>query len=135
MRTLFRTGAAGAFFALGLVLAGCTDSPTAPAPSPGELIATLQSPNGAEGAAVLQLSGIGLGVVRADSTGLVFSERQGNVARVALILPTPGEARFRVRVEDIHTPPTATVLEVAGADNQLRGSLAGYSVRFSQVAR
>lgn len=135
MQLPLRTGGARALLAIGLALAACTDSPTAPAPEPGELIATLQSPNGAEGATVVQLSGTGLGAVRADSAGLVFSERQGDLTRVALVLPTPGAVRFRVQVPNVHTPPSATVLEVAGADNQLRGSLSGYSVRFSRGPR
>lgn len=118
---------------LGLCLslaAGCDRGPTDAPPEPATLLVTLVSPHGAEGAAVVELQGAAVDSITPDA-GTLFVERQGEVARVVVIAPVAGELRFRVHLSDSRRPPTATVVEVADAEDRPRNSLAGYSVRLA----
>lgn len=109
------------------------DSTPAEVTGPGELQALLISPNGAEGAAVIELAGEGIGAVTAfPGSGRVFAERVGSTVRVVVVLDQPGEIRFRVAVDDVSDPPTGAVLEIADGSNEMRQSLAGYSVEFAR---
>jgi hypothetical protein len=93
------------------------------------MTATLRSPNGAEGAAVVELSGPGIGAVTGVD-GTVFAEAVGGVTRVVVLRATPGEVAFRVTMAEGAEQPGATVVEVAGGDDALRPSLSGYRVEF-----
>ena len=109
------------------------DSTPAEVTGPGELQALLVSPNGAEGAAVIELAGEGIGTVTAfRGWGRVFAERAGATVRVVVVLDKPGEITFRVAVDDVSDPPTGVVLEIADGSNEIRQSLSGYSVEFAR---
>ena len=114
------------------VLLAC-DSTPAEVTGPGELQAVLVSPNGPEGAAVIELAGVGMGAVTAfRGSGRVFAERAGAILRVVVVLDKPGEIRFRIAVDDVSNPPTGVVLEIADGSNEIRQSLSGYSVEFDR---
>ena len=109
------------------LLAGC-DS-TAPK-RPGELVtATLVSPNGAEGAAVLEFTGPGVREVTSEAAR-VFARTSGDVTRVVVVRDQPGTIQLRVRLADPTRKPAAAVVEVAGGDDAVRPSLAGSRVDF-----
>ena len=106
-------------------LTACGDA--GPVSGPGRLTATVVSPNGAEGAAMIKV--IGSGVVDIlPLEGRVFSERHGDTLNVVVVNPEGGALRFTVSVADTTTPPQAVLLEVAGPDDRVR-PLAGYSVQ------
>ncbi len=109
-----------------MLLAGCGDEPS----GPGTLTATLVSPNGAEGSALVVLYGQGLGAVR-PIEGSVFSREAGDTLRVVVVNPDGGPLRFTVTVDDITRMPTAAVLEVADTEDRLR-TLAGYTVEITR---
>jgi hypothetical protein len=90
----------------------------------GELV----SPNGAVGAVVLDLQGIAE-VLAVD--GRIFTEPTGEGIRAVFILDTPGLLEFSVRMHDVTGTPSATVIDVADADNVSPATLEGYHVRFS----
>jgi hypothetical protein len=93
----------------------------------------IQSPYGAEGAALLELSGgVGLGPVTIDS-GQAFFQHGADTSRIVVVLDEPGEIHFLVRSEDIGTLPHVTLLEVADGSNHLRESLTGYKVKFQRI--
>ena len=117
--------------AAGVLLAACDSSPAGPR-GPGALQATLVSPNGIEGAAVLELTGPGLGQVTVEE-GLVFSQANGDITRVVVVLDDAGPVQFKLRVEDVSALPAVTLIEVADGDNQLRNSLSGYRVEFVPI--
>ena len=101
---------------------------------PGELYATIVSPNAVDGAAVLELTGVSqLGYVRSDH-GDIFLSSDGGTTRVVVLLDDPGPIRFHIRVEDVAELPSVTVVQVADANNELRSSLSGYDVEWVQVA-
>lgn len=96
----------------------------------GVIEATLISPYGAKGAAVLELTGgVALGVV-ASEYGDTFYEHHGDTTRAVIVLDEAGSIRFTVRTEDIGKLPTVTVIQVAGGDNRLRADVSGYEVEF-----
>jgi len=106
---------------------GCADA--APVSAPGTLVATLESPNGAEGAALMRLIGGVTGVE--PLTGDVHSSAAGDTTRVLVLLDTPGEIAFRVSVADTTRLPWAILVQVADGENEVRTGLGGYSVRFT----
>ncbi|NIM51255.1 MAG: hypothetical protein GTN62_15045 [Gemmatimonadales bacterium] len=103
-------------------------------PVPGALQAELVSPDGDNGAAVLEFSGAAISRVT-PTEGMAYSNQVGDVTRVVVILDTPGRISLELSVDDINTPPAATVLEVADGNNQLRSALSGYTVRYTMVAQ
>ena len=111
-------------------LGGCTD--TGPDIQPGLLVASLASPNGLEGAALIHIVGAGVGSLEPTGDGRAFTSSHGDTLRVLLVLDTPGELGFRISVPDLATPPTATVLQVADGANALRLDISAYQVRFSR---
>ena len=114
--------------ALALALVACSSDGTAPN-RPGELSAVVVSPDGDLGAAVLELEGV------ADITplaGRAFTQRNGDVLRVVIVLDEPGQIEFRIRLADMASQPAATIVEVADGDNQVPESISGYRVEFSQ---
>lgn len=103
---------------------------------PGEPIsrklnATLVSPNGDEGAALIEMTGSGLGEVTVRE-GRVFTTGTGQRVRAVFVLDEPGEIRFQIEMDDPKAPISATVLEVADGTNEVRTSLTEYDVEFAR---
>lgn len=94
--------------------------------------AVLQSPNGAEGAAVIEVAGNGISDIASDADQF-YSSIPGPRTRLVLILNDPGTIRFTVTAVGGEDPPTATVIGVSDGTNQRRTSLAGYAVEFHTV--
>ncbi len=80
--------------------------------APGTLTATVESPNGAEGAALLRLIGGGVSSVE-PLTGDLHTSAQGDTTKVLVILDTPGQIAFRVSVADTTQVPVTTLLQIA----------------------
>jgi len=119
---------------LSTAIAGCDILGLSGPSGPGELVANLLSPYPAEGAAVLEVSGVvGLGPVTADN-GEVFYEADGSITRVVVILDDPGQIALHIRTQDVADLPTVTVVQVASGNNELRSSLDGYDVEWVQLA-
>ncbi|MBI4520998.1 MAG: hypothetical protein HY701_09170 [Gemmatimonadetes bacterium] len=128
MSRLARGLALGAVGAV-VFAAACDQGPS----GPGALTATVVSPHGPEGAAVVSVTGETLGAVSAAGATQVFTSRNGAETRILLVNLTPGELRFRLEVPDLGAPtPPAVVLHVAGGDNVPRPIVSAYSVRFSR---
>ena len=108
-------------------VAACGDE--GPASGPGTVTAVVASPNGDEGAAVLTLSGTGIGEITAVS-GEVFSRPEGSDVTVVIINESAGELAFRIALADTTQKPAATLVEVAAPDDDLRTTLAGYEVEY-----
>ena len=123
-RGLRAAGIVACLASLGLA-AGCADDPV---PGPGVLTATVESPNGAEGAALLTLVGDRILEI-SPLDGRVFSEHHGDTVIVVVVVVNEagGELSFGVEVTDTTRRPLATLLEVSGPDDKIRG-LSGYSV-------
>lgn len=115
---------AAAVFALG----ACSDEPTGGAPRPGEMRATLVSPNGPEGSAVLELTGGTIQDVAAAEAFVRVYWVSGTPARFVVLRLEPGEIAFRLLTADVNDPPELRVVEVGGPDDALRSDLSGYSV-------
>ena len=115
-----------AFLALSLLVA-CTDQSP---PGPGILTATLKSPNGAEGAALVVLMGPGIGEVTPVGSNQLYSNSSLDEVRIVLINQNNGTLAFRVEVADTTIKPAAIVEEVANPDNQIRSTLDGYQLEF-----
>lgn len=98
----------------------------------GTLTATLVSPNGAEGAAVIVLAGEGVTDVRPAGDTEVHSRTAGSTTYVVLLSEPGGTLAFSLSVPDTTQPPTAVVQQVAGADDALRDVLSGYRVEFGR---
>ena len=109
-----------------LLLASC-DS-TNPS-GPGTLTAVLKSPNGAEGAAVLDVEGI-VESMSANGDVTLYQTPSGQATRAVLVRLTPGELSMKVTLADVSRTPQITVVEVADGDNKVRPSVSGYNVEF-----
>lgn len=115
--------------ALGLaLLAACTDA--GPVSGPGKMTATLLSPNGAEGAALVVLLGDDVGAVGAVGDTEVYSHAGATSTQVVLINQAGGDLAFQVAVADTTQPPAFVVQEVAGPDDELRAELTEYALEF-----
>jgi hypothetical protein len=112
-----------------LGVAACVDA--APPLGPGTVTATLHSPNGAEGAAVLQLVGEGVVSVEAVGDTEVYAVTSAYETRVVLVNQVGGTLAFQVALADLGRPPVSLVREVAGPDDELRGDLSDYRVELS----
>lgn len=118
-----------------VALAACDGGPeTPPTPTGGEYDALLQGPTASESAALVELTGAGIEDVRSNGPGIVASSPVSGGRRVVVVRPAAGPIGFRIRVADGSPPPTARVVEVADADDQLRASLTGYQVALTRVA-
>jgi hypothetical protein len=100
-----------------------------PRSGPGTLTATLTSPNGAEGAAVVEIFGEGIGGVAALD-GRIFAERRGDTVRVVIVSEPAGALRFSVEVSDTTRRPGGVVVEVADPTDQIRPTVSGYGLEF-----
>ena len=106
-------------------LAGCEGS-TRP-DGPGTLTAALVSPNGAEGAAILDVVG-SVDTFSGSSDVSVHTTPIANGTRVIVVRLNPGTLQMSMRVPNLSNPPAITVVEVAAGDDTLRPSVADYSV-------
>ena len=107
-------------------LAACADQ--APESGPGTLTATLKSPNGTEGAALVVLIGEGIGSVSAVGRTEVYSYAGPDATQVVLIDQAGGQLAFQVAVADTTLPPLVVIRQVAGPDDELRSILTGYDL-------
>lgn len=108
-----------------LGLAGC-DRSTDPGGA-GTLTASLISPNGPEGAAILDVTGE-VETVSSTSDVRAFSSVTATGTRVIVVRSSPGPLSVRLRVPDVSRPPQVSVVEVADGDDRIRASLNGYRV-------
>jgi len=107
--------------------AGCTDGGSAPHP-PSAMDVTLESPNGPEGALLVELDGT---VGSAETaTGHLFRHQAEGRTQLLLVLETAGEIRFRLGVPDGASPPDYRIIEVSGPDDRLRDDLSAYRLSF-----
>jgi hypothetical protein len=108
-----------------LLAAGCGSDATDPPDSGnGEWAFRLEAPHEV-GAAVFQVTG--MASVSFDDGEAFVREREGTTYLV-LIRYQPGELRFRLGEASPGEQPAVTILEVADADDEVAGSLAGYGV-------
>lgn len=126
MRLLLR------LLALLIPLAACDGGGTGTAPLGGEYIAVLQSPHGAEGAAILELTGEGIQEVVAASATL-FQQPVNGGRRVMLVREPGGRIEFRVRLAEGAGLPAVRVLQVVDGDDVPRSSTDGYQVSFTRT--
>lgn len=94
---------------------------------PGDLVITLVSPSGPEGAAILETSDSGI-VEVTSSSGRAFLGGSGGTTRIVILMPTPGQIELTVRLADTNRPPRLRLVEVADGDNELRPDLSGYTI-------
>jgi hypothetical protein len=96
------------------LLSACDSGPK----GSGFLSATLEGPVPL-GAATLEVHGEGvIGFEGAGSTHVFSAQTDPGVHRVVLVGETPGDLRFRVRVQEVRDDlPSATVTSAAGGDN------------------
>jgi hypothetical protein len=114
------------------VLASCFLDLGGPSGS-GVIRVTLDTPYGADGAAVLVLTGsVGPGVV-ASELGDTFYGHSGGTTRAVVILDEPGHIEFTLQVEDVGARPTVTLVQVADGADQLRTSLSDYEIELEQL--
>lgn len=114
------------------LLAAC-DGGTGSQTAGGEYIAALESPHGAEGAALLELEGGGVQSVHAASLSLFQQPLSGGGRRLLLVREPAGRLEFRVRMAPGSAPPAVRVVEVVDGDDQQRPSVAGYTVTFTRT--
>jgi hypothetical protein len=116
-------------------VAGCDFLGLAGPSGPGELHANIFSPDGTEdGAAVLEIVGLaGVNYIGCEN-GDVYVERNGDVARVVVVLEDPGPISFQLRVTDVAEQPTVNIVQVADGNNELRSSLSDFEVEWVQLA-
>jgi len=107
-------------------LAACVGE--GPKSGPGTMTATVVSPNGAEGAAVVFLLEEDLGAISGVGATEVYAYSANGSTQIVVIHPTGGELVFEVAVPDTTQPPAFVLAEVAGPDDELRGSLSGYTL-------
>jgi hypothetical protein len=113
------------FLAVATLLVAC-DGSTEPS-GPGTLTASLVSPNGAEGAAVLDITGT-VETVTGNDDVAAYTTPGATGTRVVLVRMNPGALTVRFRVPDVSRPPQVSVVEVADGDDRVRSSLDGYRV-------
>jgi hypothetical protein len=120
-----------AALALALAALSC-NAPTGDHRSgPGTVSIRFDSPNTGDGALKLSLSGPGITAVTASGDLMVFSRQGGGTTTTIAIFGELADGLIvTFDVPDLADLESyrATLLEVAGPDNNLRASLAGYSV-------
>ena len=109
------------------LLEACNDGSS---PKPSGAAGHIVSPNGAEGAAVIEFAGVVSSINVSGGVGYLSST--GGVTRVALILEQPGTIRFSLPGVALGAGPAATVIEVAEGNNHPRAAVAGYAVTYDQ---
>ena len=121
MRSLLRRVAPALLLAL---VAGCDGGPPSGA---GTVTVELTSPEGGEGAALVRLVGPGLRTVT-SLEGEAHAAARGDTLDVFVLRADAGPLRFGLQLQDTTARPRGEVIQVAGPDNRLRPSLAGYGV-------
>ncbi|MEO7521978.1 MAG: hypothetical protein ABIW79_09195 [Gemmatimonas sp.] len=128
MHTLARRFITGATILL--VAAVACERATSPASGPGAVATKLVSPNGDDGAALLEFSA-GVQSVSAPAGTTAFLERLPDGAvRVLLVRETPGRFEFSLRVADRASLPTARVLDVSDAVDVPRTDVTVYRIEY-----
>lgn len=110
-------------------LAGCSGD-KGPTEQLSGAVGRVVSPNGAEGAAVIELAGVVDSVVVAG--GQAFLKSANGVTRAALVLERPGLIRFSLPRLVKGSGPAATVVQVADGNNQLRPNAGAYRVDYER---
>ena len=90
--------------------------------------ASIMSPNGAEGSALLEITGEVTEVT--SESARVFFRANAGVTRAILVLPEAGTLRFRVRLASVAPPPDTRIVMIGGPSDSLRLNLAGYRVQY-----
>jgi hypothetical protein len=116
-----------------LAAVACDDAPPEPQPVPGELDVTLVSPNGSEGAAVLETEDEGIVEISVEERLQAFHWTEGGLTRIVVLLEEVGEVRFRMSVTDVNRPPQLDLIDVADGENRLRNALDGYEIAVEPV--
>ena len=114
-----------AFAFAALLSSGCENSNASSGPGP--LSAALVSPNGNEGAAVLDVAGTVTSVTTPNGV-TAYTTPSANGLRIVLVRLDAGTLSMKLNVPDVSKPPNVSVVEVAGPDDVLRQSLTGYRV-------
>jgi hypothetical protein len=109
-----------------VLVAGAACSDEEPISAPGTRTATLVSPNGAEGAAILVLVGDGVGAIESLGETEVYRHDADGMTRLVLIDLYGGDLAFRVAVVDTTALPAVVIHEVAGPVDELRSGLDAY---------
>ncbi len=107
---------------------GCGEDSSSPRTNLVTRTAQLVSPHGAEGAFLVEISGV-VGEVEAIE-GELFQVAKEDDSRVFVFLDSPGTLRFQVTLPAGNDSPTYTILEVAGPDDELRSDLGSYRLEF-----
>jgi len=115
--------------AIVIVGMGCVSVPGEPISR--KLNATLVSPNGDEGAVLIEMTGSGLRELTVKE-GRVFTTGTDQRVRAVIVLDEPGKIRFQIEMDDPTAAISATVLEVADGNDEVRTSLTGYDVAFTR---
>ena len=110
------------------LLAACADE--GPVSGPGTMTATVVSPNGPEGAALVILLGDGVGAITPVGDTEVYSYSGNSATHVVLINQVGGDLSFQVAVADTTQLPAAVVQEVAGPDDEQRTVISAYELGF-----
>lgn len=116
-------------FAMLALLGACSDE--GPVSGPGTLTATLTSPHGADGAALIVLVGEGLGAVMPVGATEAWASAADGATRVILDNPGGGELSFRIELADTTRLPRAVIHQVAAPNDTLR-SVSDYSLAFGR---
>ena len=110
------------------LLAACADE--GPVSGPGTMTATLSSPNGPEGAALVILLGEGVGEITRVGETEVYSYSANSTTQVVLINQAGGDLSFQVAVADTTELPGSVVQEVAGLYDELRTPTSEFELEF-----
>ncbi|HEX2209899.1 MAG TPA: hypothetical protein VHG93_19650 [Longimicrobium sp.] len=115
-----------------LALAACDGGTGASSSAGGEYIGALQSPNGPEGAAMLEITGGSVQEISAASATL-FRQPVSGGQKVMLIRPDAGRIEFRVVIADGGELPQVRVVQVVAPDDSVRPTTDGYAVTFTRT--
>lgn len=115
-----------------LALAACDGGGTGSVPAGGEYIVTLESPNGPEGAAILEITDQGVESITASAAAL-FRNRISGGQRLVLVREPAGPIQFRIRLAEGNGFPEVRVIEVVDGQDQRRPSVQGYEVSFTRT--
>ena len=120
---------------LAAALLSACDAGEPAAALPGELVVSLATPNTADGALLIAISGPdAVSAVQPAAAGAVVRARtQGTTTNVAVFGALADGPLLRISVPDVRQAKryTATVREAADPENAVRPSLAGYALTVS----
>lgn len=118
------------FLLAALGTAACRDTVEPPPPPPvaGVFHAHLESPHGAEAAALISIDAVDVDSVTADDETFLIVSGAGPRLYIALVRSEPAVLAFSVHVRNTRAALDPHVLQVATDGNGLRTQLAGYGV-------